>query len=113
MATAAEKIAPFEYTLESDKDSQTKTVFNLRPLYSHEYIAAGEIMTRQTLADAYVYALRQGLMGWSGFFDRDGKEVAFSKNQTENIGRLDLKQLPELANKVLEASALDETERKN
>lgn len=113
MATAAEKIAPFEYTLKSDQDAARKTVFNLRPLQAFEYVAAGEIWTTKTRGDAYAYVLRQALLGWSGFFGKDGTEVKFSPNQAENIARLNVDQLSELANQVLEVSALDEAERKN
>lgn len=113
MATAAEKIAPFDHTLESDKDAATPTVFRLRPLQAYEYIAAGEIMVTQTRGDAFAYVLRQALLGWTFFADKDGAEIKFSNNQAENIARLNVKQLPELANRVLEVSALDEGERKN
>lgn len=113
MATAAEKIAPFDHTLDSDKDAQQKTVFKLRPLEAYEYLAAGEIMRKQTMGDCHAYVLRRALLGWSLFTDRHGAEVPFTANQGENIARLTVEQLSSIANQVLEASALDETERKN
>jgi len=113
MAVAVPKLAPFDHTLASDQDAAHKTVFKLRPLRSHEYLAAGEIMTARTRGDAYAYILGQALLGWSLFADEAGAEVRFSANQSENIARLNVEQLSELAGKVLEASALDEAERKN
>jgi len=113
MLTAAQKLAPFDHVLESDKDAAQPTIFRLRPLQAHEYLAAGEIMSTQTRGDAYAYILQRALLGWSFFADEDGKEVKFSSNQAENIARLTISQLPLLGAKVLEVSALDEAERKN
>ncbi len=113
MATAAEKIAPFDYTLESDAEAQKKTVFNLRPLNGFEYITAGEILVRHSKGEGFEYVLKTALLGWSQFLDHDGKEIEFTRNQKENLNRLTHDQVRELGNKVLEASIIDETERKN
>lgn len=112
MATAAEKVAPFDYTLESDKDAQQKTVFKLRPLSAIEYIKASDMHVFGR-AECFDYVLRTAMQGWEHFTDAQGKEIKFSRKSAENIGWLTTEQITELANKVLEVSNLDETERKN
>ena len=113
MATAAPKLAPFDYTLESDKDATPKTVFKLRPLNAFEYMQAGEIMNARSRAECFEYVLKTALLGWSKFTDAAGQEIEFSRKHGENLERLTIAQAGELGNRVLEASALDETERKN
>jgi hypothetical protein len=112
MATAAPKLAPFDYSLESDADAQQKTVFKLRPLNGVEYIKASDIHM-QGRAECFHYVLNIALLGWSHFVDAQGNEIEFSRKPFENIERLTVNQVTELANKVLAVSNLDETERKN
>jgi hypothetical protein len=113
MATAAPKLAPFDYTLESDADAQVKTVFKLRPLNSFEYIQAADIAGGRTRAESSQYVLKTALLGWSHFVDAAGAEIEFSKKHSENLERLTIAQVNELTTRILEVSALDETERKN
>lgn len=113
MATAAPKLSPCEYTIEADKDTPEKTIFNLRPLSAFEYMQAGEIINTRSRAECFEYVLKTALLGWSRFVDSTGVEVKFSRKQSENLERLTVKHVADLANRILEISALDETERKN
>lgn len=113
MANAAPKLGPFEHIVEADKDAPEKTVFKLRPLGAFEYMQAGEIINTRSRAECFEFVLKTALLGWSHFVDGDGMEVKFSRKQTENLERLTLRQVVELANRILEASVLDENERKN
>jgi hypothetical protein len=112
MATAAQKLAPFDHSMESDKDAQVKTVFKLRPLNSIEYIKASD-MHMLGRGECFNFVLSTALLGWVNFTDAQGVDIKFSRKAFENIERLTVDQITELANKVLEASNLDETERKN
>ena len=113
MATAASKLAPFDYTLESDAEAQQKTVFKLRPLNAFEYMQAADISGSRSRSESCHYVLKTALLGWTHFIDDAGADVEFSKKQIDNLERLTIMQVNELTAKVLEVSALDETERKN
>lgn len=113
MANAAPKLTPFDFTLDSDKDALRPTVFRLRPLSAFEYIEAGEIMSTGSRGEFFKFVLQTALLGWSHFADDTTDSVDFSRKQSENLERLTVAQVQALAGRILEASSIDETERKN
>ncbi|OGI44521.1 MAG: hypothetical protein A2V92_03715 [Candidatus Muproteobacteria bacterium RBG_16_65_31] len=113
MATAAPKLAPFEFPLDSDAGTAKPTLFRVRPLSGIEYLHSGEIMSMRSRAESFEFVLQTALLGWSHFTAPEGGEIEFARTQSENLARLTVGQISELVNRIFAASALGEDERKN
>jgi hypothetical protein len=114
MARALNKIAEFDYKLKADQDNPDATVFRLKPLSALQYMEVTDAFQQRGTAAGYNIALSYGLKGWSKFADASGVEAAFlSQAPSENVARLTMEKIIELAAAILDASKVTEAEIKN
>jgi len=117
MAIVAQaKVLESDYIIESDRDSETPTIFKLKPMDGQQYMGVmaeanmdqDGMMTfsERTMKNT----LRYGLVGWNNFPDEEGKEVKFSRH---NFGRIPVTELTELFSEIIRISSISEDESKN
>lgn len=110
---ALDKIIDFDYVLESERDKPNKTIFRLRPLTSIEMMEVTEIKATIGQTAARLRALFYGLRGWQDFLDGNGKPVEFSGLLDQNLSRLTVENIVELAAEIIVTSKVQEKDRKN
>jgi len=113
---AQAKITEMDYIIEDDRESESPTVFKIRPLDGQQYmgVMAEANMTSDgdmTFSESTMKkTLRYGLTGWNNFPDADGKDVKFSR---VNFGRIPVEGLTELFSEIIRVSSMSEDETKN
>ena len=108
-------IKPEWYTPATEKEKDAPREFKVRGLDSLE---AWDVMPELTYEDGMVIstgrglrnALRLGLMDWKNHRDKDGNEIAFSKNALATLDPLTLQQI---GTKIINKTQLTEAEAKN
>ncbi|MDH5541973.1 MAG: hypothetical protein OEY64_03300 [Nitrospinota bacterium] len=115
---ALEIVAPFDYTLKDEEGKPDATIFRLRGLTSLEYMEVSmltKMRGEHIVLDhrAMSVTLGYGLAGWSKMKGADGADVPFSKNMTDNLNRLPLDVLTELAVKIFDCSTVSRQDEKN
>ena len=113
MARALNKLSDFRYVLEADRELPLaeQTVFVLRPMTGAQFLESRESVWKQNSTQAFLTALRYGLVGWENFHDEAG-EVKFLPVVSDNIARLSTSQIIELGSEIRKASELIEAEKK-
>lgn len=112
--TGQPSITPYWYTPEGQ--DEPVTAFNLKPLTAREGAevfssisfhgeSGGATLTYETSS----LAIKHGLIGWRNFFDREGKEIEFSK---ENINRLPPLVFLSVATVIINSTVFGEEEKK-
>lgn len=114
MTTALSKLGDFDFRRKCDAENMQAPVFKLRPLTSMQKMAVIEEFRRDGNTASIRCALKYGLRGWDQLADAAGQPVAFIPAALEeNLARLSMEALDELANAVFNASQVSEAERKN
>lgn len=104
-----------DYICRKDQDSESPTIWKLRPLNGFKYM---EVMTELVRTDegfkitgkGLGLAVKHGLVGWENFKDQNGKELKFN---SINITKIPAVVLGELADRVIEISELGDEQTKN
>lgn len=114
--SAVRKLAPINYTPESEEGGDQPSTFKLGQLNGEQYL---EVMAASSIDEdgqpklsgaAMKLALRHGVIGWSGVYDADDKPLKFSYN---NLKTLPVELLMELVAEVFTRSSVDGEELKN
>lgn len=109
---AITQIMPFDYIPKQDRDSDTKTIFKLRPLNGLQHMEVlREIDDENRYTTAAIrLAIKYGLTGWENFTDESGHAIPYSP---VTIARLPPFVLHELGMEIITRSELGEPARKN
>jgi len=134
MPIAVDPRQPWDYVLKAERNNETPTKFHLRPL------TCGELATVEDNLAAFnaesgearllsgtqtLKILRMGLVGWSDFYDAEGKPVEFQGTRRKVAGqdvvqpdditldRLVPADRREIAEAITEQNRLTDTDRKN
>lgn len=112
MATAAKVLTA---TWEEINGSE----FLLKPLSGIEFMEVSEeVRVNQSTGDiqitakAQYRALEKGLQGWRKFSDEDGNAVLFSGSMPQNISRLQMEDVKDIAIAIITRSQVVEDEAK-
>jgi len=134
MPIAVDPRQPWDYVLKAERNKEISTKFHLRPL------TCGELATVEDNLAAFnaesgearllsgtqtLKILRMGLVGWSDFYDAEGKPVEFQGTRRKVAGqdvvqpdditldRLVPADRREIAEAITEQNRLTDTDRKN
>ena len=115
MATINKRLGPYDYKLNSEKESPAATVFIVQPLNGLDYLFCWQEVTKvdnkfRISADGMHRAIGAGLRGWRNLRDHLGNDAPFSPDAIE---LLDSKVINELVWEILTNAQLSEAEVKN
>jgi len=106
-------LSVYEFTVESEKDKDDATKFQLKPLSGIQKVTVGDIRQRDGRAAALKYAVKSGLKGWKNFKNKDETGLEpYTEDQDANIAKLDELTLVEIFNSIAGASELSEDDKK-
>jgi hypothetical protein len=108
--------ASFNYIPISEREDAQPLTFKLKPLDGLQYLEISSDSKTDAegnmylTGSAYKLAAMYGIVTWNNFYDANGAEVKFSRN---NIKSIPVNTLYELVGEILRASSLDGEQQKN
>lgn len=107
-------LTPYNFILKEEKKKKKQTIFILRGMNGAEGTRHTTLRldSKYDANEAILYAVGQCLLGWKGLLDSNGKEIAFSDNQDENIALLHSNTIGEIYVEIEGATAVSKEQKK-